>query len=385
MKALRGKALYRVMRFCCCMAFGLYGYDAGVLGGVQETRPFREALGNPTGPYIIPMVASSYTLAATVCALAVSWLGMPLGRRGCIVMGDVLVIVGGILQASSWSVPQIIVGRVICFISCAVPTYMAEMSLTEKERGPEVAFQCIFLVSGCAFAYWVDFGFTRLDDQISWRIPIGFQAVLGAVSGVGMFLLPDTPRWYYVRGRLEEGDEVLSRLFDRPVLDSDVQTMRESILASLELESEETKTLNPLDLFWDRTNLRVGRRLRIAFLILSVQQMMGINVAVYYSVTIFAQIGLSSTLSQLLAAVMNTIFAIGSLFLPSTIERFGRRNILMYSAGGLTICLSIFVAMIGSPGPTLAKQWVAVAAIIVYNLIFGYGWIGVCWLYGPET
>lgn len=42
------------------------------------------------------------------------------------------------------------------------------MSLTEKERGPEVAFQCIFLVSGCAFAYWVDFGFTRLDNQISW-------------------------------------------------------------------------------------------------------------------------------------------------------------------------------------------------------------------------
>lgn len=63
------------------------------------------------------MVASSYTLAATVCALAVSWLGMPLGRRGCIVMGDVLVIAGGILQASSWSVPQIIVGRVICVSS----------------------------------------------------------------------------------------------------------------------------------------------------------------------------------------------------------------------------------------------------------------------------
>ncbi|KAJ5360468.1 Major facilitator superfamily domain general substrate transporter [Penicillium concentricum] len=320
------------------------------------------------------MVASSYTLAATVCALAVSWLGMPLGRRGCIVLGDMLVIIGGILQASSWSVPQIIVGRVIC----------AEMSLTEKERGPEVAFQCIFLVSGCAFAYWVDFGFTRLDNQLSWRVPVAFQAGLAAASGVGMFLLPDTPRWYYVRGRLEEGDEVLSRLYNRPVLDSEVQTMRESILASLELESEETKSLNVLDLFWDRTNLRVGRRLRIAFLILSLQQMMGINVAVYYSVTIFSQIGLSSTLSQLLAAVMNTIFAIGSLFLPPTIEVFGRRKILMFSAGGLTMCLGVFVAMIGSPNPTLTKQWVAVAAIIVYNLIFGYGWIGVCWLYGPE-
>lgn len=90
-------------------------------------------------------------------------------------------------------------------------------------------------------------------------------------------------------------------------------------------------------------------------------------------------------MSQLLAAVMNTIFAIGSIFLPFTIEKFGRRNILLYSAAGLTICLSVFVAMIGSPNPTLVKQWVAVGAIIVYNLIFGYGWIGVCWLYGPEV
>jgi MFS family permease len=108
-------------------------------------------------------------------------------------------------------------------------------------------------------------------------------------------------------------------------------------------------------------------------------------VAVYYSVKIFSQIGLSSTLSQLLAAVMNTIFAIGSIFLPFTIEKFGRRNILLYSAAGLTICLSVFVGMIGSANPTLAKQWIAVTAIIIYDLIFGYGWIGVCWLYGPEV
>lgn len=39
---------------------------------------------------------------------------MPVGRRGCILLGDLLVVVGGILQATSWSVAQIIVGRVIC-------------------------------------------------------------------------------------------------------------------------------------------------------------------------------------------------------------------------------------------------------------------------------
>jgi hypothetical protein len=58
---------------------------------------------------------------------------------------------------------------------------------------------------------------------------------------------------------------------------------------------------------------------------------------------------------------------------------------MIYSACGLGICLAVFIGMIGSPHPTLAKQWTAVAAIVVYNLIFGYGWIGVCWLYGPEV
>lgn len=42
------------------------------------------------------------------------------------------------------------------------------MSINEKERGPEVAVQCIVLISGVALAYWVDFGFTRMTNQLSW-------------------------------------------------------------------------------------------------------------------------------------------------------------------------------------------------------------------------
>lgn len=105
----------------------------------------------------------------------------------------------------------------------------------------------------------------------------------------------------------------------------------------------------------------------------------------YYSTVIFQQVGLSDFLAQLLAAIMNTLFAAGTVFLPFTIERFGRRNILMYSAAGLTVCMAIFVGMISQANPTLGMQWTAVAFVVVYNFIFGYGWIGVCWLYGPEV
>lgn len=60
------------------------------------------------------MIASSYTLAAALGSLTVMVFGMLLGRRYCIIIGNVCATVGGVLQATSWSVPQMIVGRVIC-------------------------------------------------------------------------------------------------------------------------------------------------------------------------------------------------------------------------------------------------------------------------------
>lgn len=107
-------------------------------------------------------------------------------------------------------------------------------------------------------------------------------------------------------------------------------------------------------------------------------------------------------MSQLLAAVMNTFFAIGTycksstswnrshslnscLVTPGTIEKFGRRSIMLWSAVVLGISMLIFTVMIALPNPTLATQWTAIAFIIIYNLAFGYGWVGCPWLYGPEV
>ncbi|KAH6632880.1 general substrate transporter [Boeremia exigua] len=386
---LKAKTIEWLIKISCSVSFCLYGYDAGVLGGVQETKPFYEALGNPTGTYVIPMIASAYTLAATVTSLFCSVMGLPLGRRNCILLGNAAVIVGGALQASAWSVPHIIVGRIfsgigIGFISCTIPTYQVEMSTETEGRGPNVAVTCVWLVSGAAIAYWIDFGFTRMTNQISWRFPIALQCVFALVAGACMFVLPDTPRWYYAKGRIEEGDKIMANLFDADINDARVQETKQAILASVLLEQQEENGFRIMDLFWDTSDLRVGRRIRISFLILAIQQMMGINLSVYYSTVIFSQLGLPLFKAQLLAAVMNTLFAAGTIPLVFTIERVGRRAVLLWSAVALTGCMIVFVAMIGLPNPTPATQWTAVAAIFVYNSVFGYGWIGVCWLYGPE-
>lgn len=230
------------------------------------------------------MIASSYTLGCWVLSTVYIWIGHPLGRKRSILLGDLLVIVGGSLQASAWSVAQIIVARVLCgfgvgFISCTVPTYMSEMSTSKSERGPEVAKQCIYLINGVALAYWLDFGFVQMENQASWRIPIALQALFALISFCGMVLLPDTPRWYYARGKMEAGDDVLSRLHALPLDAAPVQRQKREILDTIELEKTHAK-INLLDLVWDRSELKSGLRLRTSFLILAIQQNMGINVLV---------------------------------------------------------------------------------------------------------
>jgi hypothetical protein len=105
-------------------------------------------------------------------------------------------------------------------------------------------------------------------------------------SGSVMFFLPDTPRWYYAKGREAEGDDVLAKLHNKPLDHSDVHRMKQEIMKSIELETdaEEGTKFNLWTLFWDNTDLRVGRRIRISFLVLSIQQMMGMQ---FESTTIY--------------------------------------------------------------------------------------------------
>lgn len=82
-------------------------------------KPFLDAIGNPTGKYIIPMISSSYSLAACVTSVFVATFAFKIGRRGTIILGCVAAVIGSVIQSSAYSVAQLIVGRV-CTVSSFV-------------------------------------------------------------------------------------------------------------------------------------------------------------------------------------------------------------------------------------------------------------------------
>ena len=370
----------------------MYGYDAGVLGGLLLHEPFLEAIGHPTGEYTIPMIVSCYSLAAAVTALIISFFTFRLGRRGTIILGNLAAVIGSVIQASSYSIAQLVVGRIVTgfaigCISSAVPTYLSETGNNIDSRGPANAFNAALLISGVPLAYWIDYGFIKYNTQFSWRVPIIFQCVFAITSGTCMFFLPDTPRILYAKSRIDEGDAALTQLNDLPLEHEKVQRTKREIMTIIETELEAAQSLHWTQFLTmgivDRTPMKIIRRLCICFWLPMIREWMGSSLLAYYSSIILQSTGAKPSLISLLAGVLNIFFALGCYPLYFTIERVGRRSVLLYGACVMSVLMGVFMVL-QLVEQTTAIGWASIGIIFVFLFVFGYAWQGCVWLYCSE-
>jgi len=104
----------------------------------------------------------------------------------------------------------------------------------------------------------------------------------------------------------------------------------------------------------------------------------GINIITYYSATIFEQsIGLSPFLSRLLAALNGTEYWIASWIAIFTIERFGRRSLMIFGAVGMSASMAILAGTTSSVSDSLGIA--AAVFLFVFNTFFAIGWLGMTW------
>lgn len=312
--------------------------------------------------------------------------GDKLGRRRMMWLAMCFILVGASLQASSFSVPHLVIGRIITGFgtgidSSTVPTYQAELCRKEK-RGALVSTEILFIGIGIVTAYWFDYGMSFRGGSVAWRVPIAFQLSFAIFVIILLFGLPESPRWLFKHGRGEEAIEVLCAVYDLPRDDDYIVSETRNILHAIEIEKAGGS--NKIPNLFRNDRLKTGRRVLLAWFALFMNQMVGINLVVYYMPTVLVKnVGLNTNLSQILGGCINVMFCIGALAPSFALDRMGRRKTMMFGCFGLGVCMmmaSILLSIQNNKKTSIA----AVSFFFLYMLIFGGTINCVPWVYGPE-
>lgn len=280
---LRGNALSWAINLCAGSGFLLFGYNQGVMGSILASNAFLDTIGiSADDAETVSTVVSIYDIGNMVGCLATAVWGGKLGRKKAILVGCSIAIIGAVIQAASYSVPQLIVARIITGIgngmnSATIPTWVAETAKSNS-RGELVAAQLSIAVFGIVISYWINYAFHQLEGDIVWRFPIAFQIVFALGTVISLPFLPESPRFLYANGKHEEGDKVLEALADEPLESTRVQTNRSEILASIEVDNA-LGEFSLKNLIRDKSGQQIQKRIGLAMLIQVIQEMTGVSLS----------------------------------------------------------------------------------------------------------
>lgn len=188
----------------------------------------------------------------------------------------------------------------------------------------------------------------------AWRVPIAWQILLCIPTFITIWM-PESPRWLVLRNRNEEARSVLASLdevaLDDPVIELKIQEIQESL--------ELAQSVGLKDLFRQGPEKNF-HRMTLGFVIQMFQQISGINLVrpawkekrgyflnrigqiTYYAATLYeTNIGLSPLVSRIVAACNGTEYFLASFIAVWTIERFGRRKLMLFGAAGMSASMAI--------------------------------------------
>ncbi|CAI7607299.1 unnamed protein product [Penicillium crustosum] len=393
---LRGSRLNHVALIGVVMpAIISMGYNQGLLGGVL-TLPWFEAQfpqidvsnAQPSEKHykstLQGTVVALYAVGGFLGAIACIAVGDLLGRRRTLILASVIQMIGAVLMASSFSLAQLVVSRVILGLGtgaqlATAPMWQSEISPATK-RGAHVATVGIFASMGLTLGLLVDLGMSYVPNSASWRVPVGLPVIFCIIVIVFTWQMPESPRWLVRQGRVSAAREVLAALRDTEI-DSDV--VNKEILdveSSLAISGKAT-----LRQIFQMGHQRIFHRASLATGGLMLLQLTGVNSITFYSTTIFqTNLQLDATTSRILAVIYQFCGVIGGIVCVYTIEGFGRRFLWLSSGVANTIAMLLVAALSSQSTNTMAMH-AAVVFIFIFHLSMIVGFGGIPFLYASEV
>ncbi|KAH8434473.1 sugar porter family MFS transporter [Aspergillus melleus] len=375
----------------CGTDMTLFGYDQGVFSGVVVTDDFLELhdLVGPTKTKTLSTVTAIYDVGCFLGAILAFTVGDRLGRKKCILLGTAFMAIGTILQASSYSLAQMFVGRVVLGIGNGINTATAPIWQTEtaqaKWKGKLVIFELGLNVGGYCIVNWINYGLSFHEGPIAWRLPIALQFFFIFVLFITIPWLPESPRWLISHGRKDEALQVLACIEAKAVDDPYITTQHDEIQFSIRYEREEAVRWRDLLRGTKSDGTKTLRRLLLGAGTQAMQQFQGINIMSYYlPLVLINSVGLSNSMSRLLTACNATSYFFFSCMAVTMVEQFGRRGLMMLSGFGQFVSFLVITILLSLAEKDRVYATASVAFFFLYHVAFGIGMLGVPWLYPTE-
>ncbi|ESQ83499.1 MULTISPECIES: sugar porter family MFS transporter [unclassified Asticcacaulis] len=363
----------------------LFGYDTAVISGaveaidhnfVQPRTELSELARNA-------MTGNAVGIALWGCfvgSLVAGPLATRIGRRMGMMIAAVLFFISSIMAGypelglgaiggmgpdalTPFMVYRFLGGCAIGMASLISPLYIAEIA-PAKQRGLLVTFQQIAIVGGMLLVYFVNLKIGQMGDDAwvlstGWRHMLASCAIPAALFFLAAFFMPDTPRWYVMKGKEDKAMKLLTALDGPDVAQNTMAEIKDS------LQAHSGKLFS------------FGAGVIVVGVLLSVfQQFVGINAVLYYAPLMFKNMGSGTNTALLQTVIVGAANVLFTLVATVTVDRWGRKPLLILGA----IMMAISMALLGYFFQTHTEGTALLYAAIFYIAGFALSWGPVVWV-----
>ncbi len=372
----------RMVSIITCMGALLFGYNTAVVNGSLSFMAVKSQLA--LSPWSQGIVSSGLTLGAAFGAVFGGPLSDKIGRKKILIWLGIIFTLGAIgcgfaTNATMLIVFRFILGLAVGSASANVPVFLAEIAPSEM-RGQMVSMNQLMIVSGQFLSFGINawLGTTFGSNAAIWRIMLGVASIPGIILWLGMFLVPETPRWLASQGRFAEALLSLKKVRTEADAQNEIVEIRQAVERDQEKNKNQSGLRDMLHEPWVVQVLITGATLGV------IQQFAGINSVMYYGTKILEASGFGEQ-AALISNVANGLFSIiGAVIGMYTIDILGRKK-LEYS--GLIVCAVclISVGLISTFGSGESWTGIAVMVLVLIYIVFFQGSLGpVTWLINSE-
>jgi len=369
----------------------LNGYDGSLMGGLNAMKTYQDyfhmqAEGSSTG-----LVFAMYNLGSLPAVLLSGPVNDYFGRRMGMLTGAVFVIIGTCVQAPAINHGMFLGGRFILgfgvsFCCVSAPCYVSEMAHPIWRGTLTGLYNCTWYI-GSIVASWVVYGCKDITTDVGWRIPVWCQLISSVIVAVGVWFLPESPRWLMAQDRLEDATAVLARYHgegeaSHPIVVLQLKEMQNQIMTD---SSDKT--------WWDYRELgnthSARRRLICVLGMACFGQLSGNSITSYYLPEMLGNAGITSESTQLmLNGIYPAICFIGAVLGARLTDKIGRRPLLIWSLLFCSICFAIITGtskLAANNTSNAAAANSTIAFIYMFGIVFSFGWTPLQSMYIAET